>query len=183
MLVMKVGIISDSHDDVNNINKAIEIFERNKIKAVIHGGDIISPPLIKEFKRLTDKGVEFFGIFGNNDGEKNGLKNAFSLINGKLLGDEGKIEIDSLKFCIYHGQDLRKKDKIINSQKFDVFVYGHSHTKHSELIHNKKRSTLILNPGSSHSKAKTNFSEHQYFPDPSIIIFDSVSKEAEFIEL
>ena len=73
--------------------------------------------------------------------------NAFSFVNGELLGDEGKIEIDSLKFCIYHGQDLRKKDKIINSQKFDVFVYGHSHTKHSELIHNKKRSKLILNPG------------------------------------
>ena len=183
MTSMKIGIISDSHDDVDNVNRAIDIFEQNNVKIVIHAGDIISPPIVNEFKKLTDAGVKFFGIFGNNDGEKRGLENAFSFVNGELLGDEGKIEIDSLKFCIYHGQDLRKKDKIINSQKFDVFVYGHSHTKHSELIHNKKRSTLILNPGSSHSKAKTNFSEHQYFPDPSIIIFDSVSKEAEFIEL
>ena len=103
---MKIGIISDSHDDVDNVNLAIDIFEQNETKVVIHAGDIISPPIIKEFKKLTDKGIKFFGIFGNNDGEKKGLENAFSFINGKLLGDEGKIEIDSLKFCIYHGQEF-----------------------------------------------------------------------------
>ena len=180
---MKIGIISDSHDDVNNINKAIDIFERNEVMAVIHGGDVISPPLIKEFKRLTEKGVEFFGVFGNNDGERNGLKNAFSFINGKLLGDEGKIELDGLKFCIYHGQDLKKKEKIIASQKFDVFIYGHSHTKHHEIVQNKKRETIILNPGSSHSQALTNFSDPQYFPAPSIVICDTVTKESIFVDL
>ena len=180
---MKIGIISDSHDDVDNVNRAIGIFEKEKVKAVIHAGDIISPPIIKEFKRLTDDGVEFFGIFGNNDGERKGLENAFSYINGKLLGDEGKIEIDGLKFCIYHGQDLKKKDKIIASQKFDVFVYGHSHTKHHEIIQNKKRDTIILNPGSSHGQALTNFSEPQYFPAPSVIIFDTATKENIFVDL
>ena len=91
---MKIGIISDSHDDVDNVNRAIDIFEKENVKTVIHAGDIIYPPIIKEFKKLTDRDVEFFGIFGNNDGEKRGLENAFSYINGKLLRDEGKIEID-----------------------------------------------------------------------------------------
>ena len=180
---MKIGIISDSHDDVVNVNRAIDIFEQNVVKVVIHAGDIISPPIVKEFKRLTENKVEFFGIFGNNDGEKRGLENAFSFINGKLLGDEGKIEIDGLKFCIYHGQDLKKKEKIITSQKFDVVIFGHSHTKFSEIIDMKKRSTIILNPGSSHSETKTNFSEPQYFPQPSIVIFDTISKSIEFIDL
>lgn len=183
MTSMKIGIISDSHDDVDNVNRAIDIFEQNNVKIVIHAGDIISPPIVNEFKKLTDTGVKFFGIFGNNDGEKRGLENAFSFVNGELLGDEGKIEIDGLKFCIYHGQDLKKKEKIINSQKFDVFIFGHSHTKHSELIDNKKRSTLILNPGSSHSQALTNFSDPQYFPAPSIVIFDTVTKENIFVDL
>ena len=90
---MKIGIISDSHDDVDNVNKAITIFEEEKVRAIIHAGDIISPPIVKEFKKLTDNGIEFFGIFGNNDGEQKGLENAFAYINGKLLGNEGKIEI------------------------------------------------------------------------------------------
>ena len=67
---MKIGIISDTHDDITNTNKAIDIFEHNKVEVVIHAGDMISPPVIKEFKRLTENGVKFFGIFGNNDGEK-----------------------------------------------------------------------------------------------------------------
>ncbi len=180
---MKIGIISDSHDDVDNVNRAIDIFEKENVKTVIHAGDIISPPIIKEFKKLTDRDVEFFGIFGNNDGEKRGLENAVSYINGKLLGDEGKIEIDGLKFCIYHGQDLKKKEKIIASQKFDVFIYGHSHTKHHEIVQNKKRETIVLNPGSSHRQALTNFSDPQYFPAPSIIIFDTITKEGIFVDL
>ena len=180
---MKIGIISDSHDDVDNVNKAITIFEEEKVGAIIHAGDIISPPIVKEFKKLTDNGIEFFGIFGNNDGEQKGLENAFAYINGKLLGNEGKIEIDGLKFCIYHGQDLKRKEKIINSQKFDVFIYGHSHTKESTIIKNEKRETIVLNPGSSHSQAKTNFSEPQYFPAPSIIIFDTETKKGVFVDL
>ena len=180
---MKIGIISDSHDDVNNVNKAINIFQEEKVKAIIHAGDIISPPIIKEFKKLTDGGVKFFGIFGNNDGEKKGLENAFSYINGELLGDEGKIEIDGLKICIYHGQDTHKKEKIINSQKFDIFIYGHSHTKDSVVVKNKKRETIVLNPGSSHRQALTNFSDPQYFPAPSIIIFDTITKEGIFVDL
>ena len=180
---MKIGIISDTHDDVTSTNKAIDIFKENQVEIIIHAGDIISPPIIKEFYRLTQNGVKFFGIFGNNDGEKHGLEDAFEFIDGKLLGDVGKIEIDGLKFCVYHGQDLRKKEKFIRSQKFDVFIYGHSHTKHSEISHGNKRDTIILNPGSSHSQAETKYSESPYFPEPSIIIFDTTTKEVVFMDL
>ena len=49
---MKVGIISDTHDDFEAINHAIDIFEDNSVGAVIHAGDFISPPVISEFRRL-----------------------------------------------------------------------------------------------------------------------------------
>ena len=48
---MKIGIISDSHDDITNVNKAIGIFEEMNVESIIHAGDIISPPIIKEFKK------------------------------------------------------------------------------------------------------------------------------------
>ena len=180
---MKIGILSDTHDDIDNTNKAIDIFQENDVKAVIHAGDIISPPVITEFYRLTEKGVKFFGIFGNNDGEKNGLKNAFEIVGGELLGDVGKIELDGLKFCIYHGQDLKKKEKIIKSRKFDVFVFGHTHTKYpkgvdTEIIND----TIVLNPGTAHSVAKT-FGGGQYFGESSIMIFDTTTKQFKFFDL
>ena len=182
---MKIGIISDTVDDITNTNKAIDIFEENKVEVVIHAGDMISPPVINEFKRLTENGVKFFGIFGNNDGEKDGLKNAFEFIGGKLLGDIGKIEIDRLKFCIYHGQDIKKKRKMIDSGKFDVFIYGHSHTRYpkEEEAVAVNNHTIVLNPGSAHRAEKTFYSIPQYFNESSIMIFDTISKKFEFIEL
>ena len=185
MISMKIGIISDSHDDITNVNKAIEIFEEMNVESIIHAGDIISPPIIKEFKKLTESGVKLFAVFGNNDGEKKGLKSAINSIGGNLLGDIGKIEIAGLKFCIYHGQDLKKKEKIINSEKFDVFVYGHSHTKDPKYENDVRigNKTIVMNPGSSHSAARSNFSEPPYFPNPSIIIFDSITKKIEFVNL
>ena len=182
---MKIGILSDTHDDIDNTNKAIDIFQENDVKAVIHAGDIISPPVITEFYRLTEKGVKLFGIFGNNDGEKNGLKNAFEIVGGELLGDVGKIELDGLKFCIYHGQDIKKKRELIDSGKFDVFIYGHSHTRYpkEEEAVAVNNHTIVLNPGSAHRAEKTFYSIPQYFNESSIMIFDTISKKFEFIEL
>lgn len=181
---MKIGIISDTHDDIDNTNKAIDMFEQHDVQVVIHAGDIISPPVIKEFKRLTQKNVKVYGILGNNDGEKHGLENAFDFINGEFLGETGKIDLGGLKFGIYHGMDLKKKEKMIKSGKFDVFIYGHTHRRDPEgNIPNTVGKTLVFNPGCAHRPAKTNYSDPPYFRDPTILIFDTATKEFEFFNL
>jgi len=181
---MKIGIISDSHDDVEKINRAIDIFSENKVENVIHAGDIISPPMVKEFQRLTDQGIQFFGVLGNIDGEKKGLQRAFDSINGNFLGDFGKIEIDGLKFGVYHGTDDKKVKKIIDSNKFDVFIYGHTHRRFPENDNIVKiGKTIVLNPGNSHSSAKMNFTDPPYFRKPTILVFDTYSKKIRFFNL
>ena len=64
---MKIGIISDTHDDIENVQKAIEIFNAEKVDYVIHAGDYIFPGIVMEFKELNAK---LFGVLGNNDGER-----------------------------------------------------------------------------------------------------------------
>ena len=66
-----------------------------------------------------------------------------------------------------------------------MFVYGHSHTKDPKYENDVRigNKTIVMNPGSSHSAAKSNFSEPPYFPNPSIIIFDSITKKIEFVNL
>ena len=80
-------------------------------------------------------------------------------------------------------ENVKKKKKMIDSGKFDVFIYGHSHIKYPKeeepaVINN----TIVLNPGTAHSVAKT-YSNPQWFAESSIIIFDTISKKFEFIEL
>ena len=64
---MKIGIISDTHDDVGNVQRAIEMFNVERVQYVIHAGDYIFPGIVKEFEKLNSK---LIGVLGNNDGEK-----------------------------------------------------------------------------------------------------------------
>ena len=67
---MKIGVMSDSHDNVPNIRKALAIFAAEGCEVLIHAGDIVAPFSVKEI--LTFKGP-VYGVFGNNDGEKAGI--------------------------------------------------------------------------------------------------------------
>ena len=83
---MRIGIISDTHDDIENVQKAIEIFNTEKVQYVIHAGDYIFPGIIVEFKKLNAK---LIGVLGNNDGERVHLLKNFLNIGGELKGEIG----------------------------------------------------------------------------------------------
>ena len=57
-----IGIISDSHDNINAIRKAVELFNGKKVKAVLHAGDLVSPFTARAFKELESK---LYFVFGN----------------------------------------------------------------------------------------------------------------------
>ena len=50
---MKIGVLSDTHDNLTNIRKAVEIFSKNGVEALIHGGDFCSPFTLAEFKQAV----------------------------------------------------------------------------------------------------------------------------------
>ncbi len=47
---MKIGIISDTHDDIENVQEAIQIFNKNKVDYVIHAGDYVFPGILKNLR-------------------------------------------------------------------------------------------------------------------------------------
>jgi uncharacterized protein len=176
---MKIGIISDTHDDIENVQEAIQIFNKNNVEYVIHAGDYIFPGIIKEFTKLDAK---LIGVLGNNDGERNGILKSFIDIKGELKGEIGEIEIERIRFGIYHGTDREIKESITRSRKYDILICGHTHKRepqNSGTIVNKD--TFILNPGSAHRKS---ISISGSFTDIGrIILFDTQSKIYEFIDL
>src|ERR671934_2734848 len=102
-----LGIISDTHDDIENVRRAIEIFNAEKVEYVIHAGDYVFPGVILEFKKLNAK---LIGVLGNNDGEKVHLLKNFLDVGAELKGEIGEIELDGFKFCIYHGTDKEVRE-------------------------------------------------------------------------
>ena len=134
---MKIGIISDTHDNLPQIKKAVTFFNREKVDLVLHAGDIVSPFTALEFKDLD---CSFRGIFGNNDGDKLYLREKFKNI-GKLFPTPYITEIEHKNIIMLHKEKLI--ESLIKSQKYDIIIYGHTH----RLDLRKIGKTLIVNPG------------------------------------
>jgi len=134
---MKIGIISDTHDNLPQIRKAVEVFNREKVDLVLHAGDFVSPFTALEFITLN---CPFTGVFGNNDGDKLYLREKFKEI-GELYPEPYNVNINSKNIIMLH------KEKLVNalaeSQKYNVIIYGHTHQTDLRKI----RKTLIVNPG------------------------------------
>lgn len=100
-----------------------------------------------------------------------------------MKGELGEIEIDGLKFGIYHGTAKEVKEQLINSGKYNILICGHTHIReplHSDGEHENNGKTLVLNPGAAHKKVA---SISGAFKEGGIIIFDIRTRGYKFIDL
>ncbi|KLO21531.1 metallophosphatase [Marinitoga sp. 1197] len=130
-------VISDTHDNMYKMKEIEKIIERENITAVFHCGDFVAPFVLPY---ILKEGIEFYGVFGNNDGEKL-LLNEKS--NGKILIGPRSIEIGDYKiFMMHEPYSLNAAEK---SGLYDFIFFGHTH----EIVHRKTEKTIIVNPGES----------------------------------
>ena len=134
---MKIGIIADTHDNLPQIRKAVEIFNREKVELVLHAGDFVSPFTFLEFNNLN---CPLKGVFGNNDGDKLYLQEKFKGI-GELYPAPYNVNINNKNIIMLHKEKLI--DALAESQKYKVIIYGHTHRADLRKI----GKTLIINPG------------------------------------
>lgn len=188
---MKIGIISDTHDDLNSVDRAISIFNREKVSLVVHAGDFIFPGVIERFRGLES--AKLVGVLGNNDGEKFGLLKKFEEIGGDLKrSDLGKIEDEdnkNLRIAIYHGTDQNLREAAIQSGIYDVFIHGHTHVKRWAQkrikISDIEKEIVVLNPGTANRNFPTFPSSGAGWSEdkPTVIIYDTITKESRFFLL
>ena len=65
---MKIALISDTHDHMENIKEFVKIFNDNGVDYLFHCGDFVSPFVARVMNDLNEN-VKFFGVRGNNDGD------------------------------------------------------------------------------------------------------------------
>lgn len=134
-----LGILSDSHDNIVTIRKAIEVFNERQVAQVVHAGDIVSPFTVRLFKHLK---CPMHFTLGNNDGDPNTLAKFFDGI-GKFHGYVADIQLHNKRIGITHGHLPHLKELLVENGKFDVVITGHTHQK----VEDHKGSTLLINPG------------------------------------
>lgn len=165
---MLIGIISDTHDNLQMVEKAVKRLNDEKVNLVLHAGDYVAPFVIPKFKALNAK---LIGVFGNNDGDHELLKKRFGeTSNCEIRGRFALIDVEGFKIALLHGDETELLNALMDCECFNAVVHGHMHTTGVR----KKGKALIVNPGEvcGYLTGKS-----------TLALMDTTAKEARIIEL
>jgi uncharacterized protein len=165
---MLIGAISDTHDNLLQIQRAVKILNEQKVQLVLHAGDYVAGFVVPQLAKLD---CPLIGVFGNNDGDHELLKKRFSETKNCTIHDRfTQVTVDGYRIALLHGHELELLSAIVDSGYFDAVVHGHSHNSSVE----RKGKTLSVNPGElcGYLTGK-----------PTLAILDTVKKEAKIVPI
>lgn len=137
---MKIAILSDSHDNIPNIENFLSWARDNDIDTIIHCGDLASPDMIKQVLIPKFKG-EIHLVHGNVSDRDYLEEVCDELDNVTLHGDIGYLEIEGIKIAFCHFPE--QAQELAKSGKYSLVFYGHTHKPWIEKVGN----TSVSNPG------------------------------------
>jgi uncharacterized protein len=158
---MKIGVISDTHGDIDSTRQALEILDRFRVGMTLHCGDV-GPDVIP---LLSGRRVHF--VAGNMDNPDD-LREAIIQPEHTLHEGLGTLEIEGRRVAFLHGHDVGLLHHTIDSGHWDLVCHGHTHVSSS----GREGSTLVVNPG---ALSRTRF--------PSIAVIDLPSLEVTEVPL
>ena len=134
---MRIGVVSDTHNNLKNVARIVDIFNDSGVQRVVHTGDITQAKTLDAFARLK---APLYGVFGNNDQERESL--------GRAVAAHGFSFADPPLELAWHGQrilvvhDPLEFEGVLN-RNHDLALHGHTHLYRLE----RNGRQTIFNPG------------------------------------
>ncbi len=137
---MLIAVMSDTHDQIENVRWAVKEIKAAGCEMIFHCGDFVAPFMLVE---LDAAGMPVHGVFGNNDGDQYLLtRNSLTRHNHITLhGQFGEVEADGCRIAFLHDGTLA--EDIAGGGRLDMVLYGHFHVYSQKTVGH----TLLLNPG------------------------------------
>jgi hypothetical protein len=133
---MKIGILADTHDHIDNTLYFLNQFNHEGVQLVIFAGDLVSPFTVEPFIKA---GIPVKGIFGNNEGERNIIQYKFNKAGFEISKQPINITTEERKIVVFHKLPDTNLDKV----DADIIICAHTHKRE---VRNEKNH-LIINPG------------------------------------
>lgn len=136
----QVAILSDSHDNIWNLEGALQQVAESGAQFLLHCGDLCAPFVLDQMAQAFQGPIHI--IFGNNDGDGRLLQVIASKhTHVTLHGIYAELTIDNRRIALIHYPEPARR--IAQSGQFDLVCYGHDHIEHEERV----ADTLLVNPG------------------------------------
>ncbi len=137
---MKIAILSDSHDNIWCLEKALDEVTRQSCDVLLHCGDLVAPFILAQLAQAFEGPIHV--IEGNNDGDgrlQQQVAAGFPHIT--LHGPYAELEVGGRKVAMIHYPEPARR--IAQSGVFDLVCYGHDHQQHWERVGD----CWLVNPG------------------------------------
>lgn len=135
---MLLGILSDTHDDTTRTQRAIAVLKDAGAQALIHCGDLASPPIVEALSAL-----ESWFVFGNHDADQvPRLQQAARDFGVTCLGWHGIVELAGKRIGVVHGHMRSDLQRVLAAAP-DYVLSGHTHLASDAMSGTVRR----INPG------------------------------------
>lgn len=131
---MKIGVISDSHDNTESLREALRALSH--VEALIHCGDVCTPKTLS----VLNRDVTVHVVGGNCDNHRALLEAAEGLGNVSFHGNEASLSFE--EFHVYAVHRPGPARIAAHSGDYHAVFHGHTHTQRMS-----KGDTFLVNPG------------------------------------
>lgn len=164
---MKIAIISDIHDNIWNLEKALR--KMGEAEALLCCGDLCSPFVVDQLGKGFQHQLHI--VFGNNDGDRYRITQKASRyphmhVHGEFLA----LNLGGRSFAVHHFDDVGRA--LAATNQYDVVCFGHNHRYEVRL----EGKTLLVNPG----EIMGGLSQGQI---STFVIYDTDNEEVERVVL
>lgn len=158
---MLIACLSDIHDRVENLDRALTAISEHRPEALICCGDLSQPSVLQ--RMAGGFPGEIHTVLGNTDSEKDikrviGAERLLKVYYHQLVG-----RLTFAKRHIAFTHKPKDAEKLLEEHRFDVVFYGHTHEASVE----RRDHTLFVNPGDLQGRFGNTPSYALYDTDPS----------------
>jgi putative phosphoesterase len=136
---VKIGIISDTHNQLDNLRAALAQLKTEGVGLLIHCGDATRVEMVQELA-----GFKVAYLFGNGDFASGEMAEVLRGMNSEnYAGLTYTSHIDGVAIAATHGHMDGQVDQWLRSRRYDFVIQGHSHRRRDVRVGN----TRHINPG------------------------------------
>jgi hypothetical protein len=133
---VRIAVVSDTHNNLRNVARIVELVNAARVERVVHTGDITQAKTLEVLARLE---APLLGVYGNNDERETiapvAASYAMQLVEGHL-----SFEAAGRRVGVIHNPD-HIDDALL--ARHDLVLHGHNH----RLVLERRGQALLFNPG------------------------------------
>jgi putative phosphoesterase len=135
---VRLGILSDTHDQLARVRRAVRMLRDEGAEVLAHCGDLAGPDVVGICAELP-----CYFTFGNHDADSVPiLEQAIAAVKGVCLGWGGEVTLAGKRVAIAHGHVRSDVQRLMKTEP-DYLLSGHSHVAADR----REGVTRRINPG------------------------------------